>query len=759
MIALPIDPYIPEILNAWDKEKNIIISASPGSGKTTRLPWALSQKSHKRIIVLEPRKLAAKMAATRMAQENQVNLGEEVGYAYRDDICFSEKSRVIFFTEGTFIRFLNDDKFLQSVHTIIFDEFHEKHLETDLCLALVRKISQDYPDLKIVLMSATIDSEIAGQINAKSIEIHSQFYSVKTHYLPNQPSILNQELGIKVINIVKGLPLEGDILVFLPGMREILRTQEILKENFGKVCILHSEIEKSEQEAIMLHSKERKIILATNIAESSLTIPGIKYVIDSGIARMSEYNPWTGIKRLIDRPITQASAIQRMYRAGRTQDGECFRLYSEFDYNERPKYTIPQVLTAELNDTYLLSCYYHHKLKWPTPPPEEKWKKAALLNELLGMSKDGHITSIGRFALTHNLDIRIAKILWEAKNLSKKDKEQLLHYISKYITQEDPKYLRRRLVNYLSVNGSENMEDMVRFILPGMVDQVAKYRRQYHDFIHYSGRSLKINQSKTHFNEGLYVLISVNQREQVEEALMIQEEWLIDLDPYPLKENQDISWNNERIIVSLKTNLGSLVLEEQSLPKEWIELNQKEREEFIKKNSHKFETLLKNFTHDDFYKRALFYSKITQKEFDFNPPFEELLDYDQGSLKRSFEFFKYKLEEALGVNIDYEVPEFIFINKKKFTILYTEEASIEGYVQDFYGVDKTPTIMNNIPLTLILLGPHKRPIQYTKDLKGFWSRTYQEMLKECRREYPRHHWPDEPARALPILLKRHLPLD
>src|SRR5690554_1754829 len=732
MIALPIDPYIPEILNAWDKEKNIVISASPGSGKTTRLPWALSQRTQKRIVVLEPRKLAAKMAATRMAQENQVKLGEEVGYAYRDDVRFSEQSRVIFFTEGTFIRFLNDNNFLQSVDTIIFDEFHERHLETDLSLALVRKITQNYPELKLVLMSATIDSEIAGPLNAKTIEIHSQFYSVKTHYLPNQPSILNQELGIKVRNVVKELPLEGDILVFLPGMREILRTQEILNEYFGRVFILHSEIERSEQEAIMHPSRERKIILATNIAESSLTIPGIKYVIDSGIARMSEYNPWTGIKRLIDRPITQASAIQRMYRAGRTQDGECFRLYPEFDFNERPKYTIPQVLTADLNDTYLLSCYYHHQLHWPTPPPEEKWKKAAHLNELLGMSQDGHITEIGKFALTHNLNIRLAKILWGARNLSSKNKEKLLHFISKYIAKEDPKYLRRRLSNYLSDNGSENMDDMARFILPGMVDQVAKYRPQYHDFIHFSGKSLKINQSKTHFDEGLYVLITINQREQVEEALMIQEEWLIDLEPYPLKESQDISWDEEKIVISLKTSLGSLVLEEQTLPKEWMNLNQIEREEFIKKNSHKFETLLKKFTQEDFYQRVLFYSKTTQKEFDFNPQLEELLDYDQGSLKRSFEFFKYKLEQALGVSIDYEVPEFIFVNKKKFAITYAEEASIQGYIQDFYGIDKTPTIMSNVPLTLVLLGPHKRPIQYTKDLKGFWSRTYKEMLKEYR---------------------------
>lgn len=755
MISLPIDPYIPEIIKLWSQEKNIILSASPGSGKTTRLPWALSQKTHKRIVVLEPRKLAAKMAAVRIAQENNLTLGKEVGHAYRDDVRFNEKSKVIFFTEGTFVKFIKNKSFLETIDTIIFDEFHERHLETDLCLALVRSLIKDFPELKLLLMSATINTQIAQTLNAKSVEIDAQFYQVKLHYLPNTPSVLNQELALKVRNVIKELPPQGDILVFLPGMKEILRTQEILQNNFGQTFVLHSEVKKNEQEAIMLAGTTRRIILATNIAESSLTIPDITYIIDSGIVRSSEYNPWNGVRTLVDRPITQSSAIQRMYRAGRTQNGECYRLYSKFDYQQRPQYTIPEILTADLNDVYLLSCSYQHQLTWITPPPQDKWKRACELNELLGLSFQDKVTEIGKFALKYDLNIRVARILWEAQALTINDKELLIKYICQNITQEDPKYLRRRLAAYLTQPGQKQIKEMARYLLAGMIDQVAKYRSHHNDFTHYSGKIFKVQPNKNFFDEGLYILTAINHRERVEEALAIQEEWLLELTPYPLIETQEVIWTEE-ISVSIKTTIGRVVLEEFYQSKRWDQLSEKEQNTFLEKNSHKFESLIKDFTATTFYKRGAFYAKKNKINLAFAPSLQEFLEFDQGSLHKKFDFFKYKLNEALNIDVEYELPETITINNKKFIIQYEEEASIEGYIQLFFGLKKTPTILKNIPLTLILLGPHGRPIQYTKDIEGFWSRTYQQDLKVWRREYPRHHWPEDPTQAPAVLLKRHL---
>jgi len=756
MISLPIDPYLPEIISLWRKEKRVILSASAGSGKTTRIPWALSKETNKKIIVLEPRKLAAKMAAARIADENNLTLGKEVGYAYRDDVRFTDTSRVIFFTEGTFIKFFSDEEFLKSIDTIIFDEFHERHIETDLCLALLLNKLENHPDLKFILMSATIDLNMVDDLNAKSINIESQFYQVKTHYLPNTPSILNQELSLKVKNVIKTLPSVGDILVFLPGMKEILKTSKHLLDQFGQTFILHSEIDKAEQEKIIASYPKRKIILATNLAESSITIPGIKYIIDSGIARVSEYNPWTGIRLLTDRSITQASATQRMYRAGRTQDGECFRLYSEFDYQQRQKFVVPEILTTELNEAYLLSCLYHQQLKWPTNPPEDKWNKAIALCELLGMSESGKLTEAGKFAIKHQLNIREAKIFWAARNLTNKDKEHLLHYVSKYISREDPKYLRRKLHQYLKTNGTEIIQDIGQCILPGMVDQVVKFRQKHNDFIHYSGTVLKRFHSSPQSGEGLCLAVAINQRGQIEELLEIQEEWLIDLDPYPLDESVDIVWLDNKIQSRFKVAIGSIIIEEEMNTKRWEELSAKEQSLFIEKNQQKFQLILESFFNTSFYKRYLFYIKAQNIQMEFSPSFKDYMNSTLGQSDLADEFFKRKLEESLNILLDSEVPEMILLNNKKFRINYDNDASIEGFIQDFFGITKSPTIMNHWRLTIVLLGPHKRPLQYTKDLASFWSTTYQEMLKGLKREYPRHHWPDDPLSASPVLLKRHL---
>lgn len=757
MISLPIDSYLPQIISSWNERSATIINASAGSGKTTRIPWALSLQTPKKIIVLEPRKLAAKMAASRMADENKLKLGEEIGYAYRDDLSFKKDSKVIFFTEGTFLRFIEDPQFFESIDTIIFDEFHERNLDTDLILAIIRQKMVNYPELKIMLMSATIDQSIAEELKAKVIQIEARLFDVKVHYLPNRPSVLNQDLSIKVKKTIESLPTVGDILVFLPGMKEILKSQEMIGNQFGQTFILHSEIEKAEQEKIMLPMKQRKIILATNIAESSLTIPGIKYVIDSGIVRNSEFNPWTGIKYFHDRPITKSSAIQRMFRAGRTQDGECFRLFAEFDYKERADFKTPDILTRDLSDTYLISTYYQHSLQWITPPPSDKWTRAQSLNELLGTTQNSSLTEVGQFAIKNNLGIRIAKILWEARDLTDAQKIKLIQFLSTHILNEDPKYLLKRLSNYLkSSHHAERPFEMARYLLPGLIDQVGRLRSEQHDFIHFSGQTLKSKIDATSLSKGLYLLTQINQKQQVESVLEIEEDWLLELIPFPLKEVTEMSWNHKGIELQSKTVLGSIILDELKSLKRWSELTLDQQNEFIKKNQHQYLTLLENFKSSSQYLRAAFFERFHKRELNFGPSFHRILIESEGEQTTIPFLFAQQLEEQLGVSIDQVTPEQIRINNKNYSINYENEPCIGGHIQDFYGLKETPKILNNTPLTLILLGPHKRPIQYTKDLQGFWDRTYPQFLKEWRREYPRHHWPDDPKSAPPLLLKRHL---
>jgi ATP-dependent helicase HrpB len=287
-IILPIDSHIPEILKAVKNYSTIIVKASPGSGKTTRLPWALSNEIKRKIVVLEPRRLAAKLAAKRIAEENGLNLGQEIGYHFRFEKNFQEDSKVIFYTEGTFLKKFLNDPFLKDIDLVILDEFHERHLETDLALALLRDLQQK-KELKIILMSATIETELQEQFqDCNSIEIEANQYPVEVKYLPNQPRIISMPLELKVKKALE--ETTGDTLVFLPGMREMLKTQEILNHS-RQVLLLHADLSKDEQEKALLPSSDRKIILSTNIAESSITIPGITTVIDSGIQRAGWHRP------------------------------------------------------------------------------------------------------------------------------------------------------------------------------------------------------------------------------------------------------------------------------------------------------------------------------------------------------------------------------------------------------------------------------------------------------------------------------------
>ena len=218
----------------------------------------------------------------------------------------------------------------------------------------------------------------------------------------------------------------------------------------------------------------------------------------------------------------------------------------------------------------------------------------------------------------------------------------------------------------------------------------------------------------------------------------------------------EISWVPKGIEIQSKTVLGSIILDELKNIKRWNELSKDQKNLFVKKNQHQYLTLLEDFKRTSIYQRAIFFERFHKRELNFEPDFEMILNQCDGEQSSIPFLFTQELQGQLGVLLDQVTPEQIRINNKNYPINYENEPSIEGHIQDFYGLKETPSVMNNSPLTLVLLGPHKRPIQYTKDLKGFWERTYPQFLKEWRREYPRHHWPDDPKSAPPLLLKRHL---
>lgn len=765
-LILPIDPYIPRILEAVQKHSTVMVKASPGSGKTTRLPWALAQGLNKKVVVLEPRRLAAKLAALRIAQEAKLTIGKEVGFHFRFEKNVSPETSLIFYTEGTFLKKFLQDSLLKEVDIVILDEFHERHVETDLALALLRELQKTRRDLKIILMSATLDLKLKdAMVDSTVIEIEATLYPVEHHYLANQPSVLNQSLELKVKKAVESTEdIPGDVLIFLPGMKEMLKVQSILTGDHD-VYLLHADLNKEEQQKALESSARKKVILSTNIAESSVTIPGVRIVIDSGIQRQANYSAWNGLKFIQDVPVTKSSAIQRAGRAGRTGPGVCYRLYAQQDYNEREDHTVAEILRADLTDTCLLISGASLKPDWFQPPPREKWEKAcSLLQKLGAMSEQQELTTVGRKMLDFPLDARLARILIAGENLSLKQKEALLYYVCESIEDDRSGILRKRLAFYLKQHGTENFP-WEKCMLMGFIDQVAKLRVKNRDFIHYSGKTIKAHSGLIQLHDEYYLILDITQRQEAIKIFPIEEEWLWELEPFPFNEEDEVQML-DKISIKRKTKLGSIVMEENPLKIIWNELSPVTKDKIIELSQADAKIRAQKWQEGPEFERLHFWARMQKLDADEIISTISIEDYFSKEPSLSWEnyeaWLKHQLEQKLDLtNLDRVLPVKINLGgKRELTVHYPKgmDPYLEAPIQDFYGLLETPKLMHGqIHLTLKLIGPHRRPMQVTKDLKNFWHKTYQEMKKEYQREYPRHYWPEKPWEAEPVLLKRMLP--
>lgn len=761
-LPFPIDPFIPQIVETVMKHSTVMVKASPGSGKTTRLPWALASGTGHRVLVLEPRRLAARLAAERIAFEESLEIGKEIGYHFRFEKKLKEETKVRFYTEGTFLKILESSDGIRSNDIIILDEFHERHLDTDLALAFLLNLQKTL-NLKLVLMSATLDLKLMEFLDSPGlVEIEIPRFPVKIHYLPNQPSILSQSLETKIKNALS--ESQGDTLVFLPGMREILRVQEAIKDHY-QTFILHGELDREDQDKALAPSSSRKVILSTNIAESSVTIPGISVVIDSGIQRSLHYSPWTGLKLLKDDPVTKSSAIQRAGRAGRTGPGECFRLYAELDFNERDEHTLPEIKKADLVDLVLSVKSSALSPKWFESPIPQKWEQAEDLLHKLGILIDGKITSLAEKMQIYPVDARLSRVLVEGESLVRPEKEKLLNYICRDIEQDRSGILRRRLDFFLKESSATSKVSWEFCLLTGFVDQVARWRSDQRDFIHYSGKTLKTHHSLNSLTDGYYLVLDVTQKMEAIQVVPIEEEWLWDLSPFPFAEEDEIKVG-EKIVFRKKTMLGSIVIEETNATPTWSSLNKNTREKLITLARVPFEKYLASFQEMPEFEKLNFYVSQNGKSLDQEMRKITVENYFESNDFLNWEqlstFVLDKLRSDLNIpDLERLLPDSIDLGgKRRLKVYYPHNMDpyLEAPIQDFYGIDETPRIMNGkISLQLKLLGPHKRPIQVTKDLKNFWRKTYQELLKEYQREYPRHHWPANPWEAKPILLKSQLP--
>jgi ATP-dependent helicase HrpB len=424
LLPLPIDPVLPQITAALRESTAVVLRAPPGAGKTTRVPPAIVDASlarDRRILMLEPRRIAARAAARRMSAERGTPPGDLFGWHVRFERQATRNTRVLAVTPGIFLRMLQDDPFLESAGVVIFDEFHERGLEADLALGLTRLVQTSVrPDMKLVVMSATLQTaNVSAYLgNCPVITSEGRTFPVDVRY---EPKHVDDRWPLATAKAVASIldRTAGDVLAFLPGIGEIRATADDLHDLIGDEALilpLHGELPAEEQDRALLPLDHRKVVLATNVAETSITVEGVTAVVDSGLARQLIYDPSVGLDRLELVNISQASADQRAGRAGRTQPGICIRLWSEVSHRSRPAETEPEIRRVDLAGAVLQLLSLGEKVEtfpWLDPPNEHAARQAMELLDRLGAIANDNLTDLGRSMPRLPVHPRLARMLLE----------------------------------------------------------------------------------------------------------------------------------------------------------------------------------------------------------------------------------------------------------------------------------------------------------------------------------------------------------
>jgi ATP-dependent helicase HrpB len=481
MEPLPIDQYLPEIAASLQSTNALILSAPPGSGKTTRIPRMLfdtgfAEKGE--ILILEPRRLAARMAASRVAQEFGEKPGETVGYSIRFEHISGPKTRIRFLTEAILTRRIIGDPNLRGISVVILDEFHERHLATDLALAFLKQLQHSNPTLKLLVMSATLDvNPLAAYLpNAHQISIEASRHPLTIHYEEKPDARPVHEKAVSAVLRLVRSGIQGDILVFLPGATEIRRSEEVLRtyqDSLGfMTALLHGDLPAIEQRRALEPSNRIKAILSTNVAETSITIPGIAAVVDCGLANIAGHSVWSGFPTLNTSKISQSSATQRAGRAGRTQAGEVLRLYTQADFHARPIQETPEIRRTDLTETALMlhgaGIRNIKSFDWFESPSEPALEAAETLLLKLGAIDIGEsLTPMGARMLQIPVHPRIARLILEGEQLQVGEECALLAAL---ISERDIRRDQRANIgrpktkaSHLSSGSSDLLELLERF--------------------------------------------------------------------------------------------------------------------------------------------------------------------------------------------------------------------------------------------------------------------------------------------------------
>ena len=810
---LPIDAALPELTAALRSSNAAVLVAPPGAGKTTRVPLVLADEpwaKDKKILVLEPRRLAARAAAEFMAATLRERVGDTVGLRVRFSSKVSRKTRIEVVTEGVFTRLILDDPSLDGIAAVLFDEFHERSLDADLGLALARDVQQGLrDDLKVLVMSATLDGARIARLlgDAPVVESEGRAFPVETRYLGRDArEPIERQVADAVARALRADP--GSALVFLPGAAEIRRAETLLKECVSDpsvdVATLYGALDAQTQDRAIAPSPpgRRKVVLATSIAETSLTIEGVRVVVDSGLARVPRFEPDVGLTRLETVRVSRAAADQRRGRAGRTEPGVCYRLWDEPQTASLEPYTRPEILAADLSGMLLDLAQWGAgdpgKLAFLDPPPAGALAEAkALLTELGAIDGAGRITDEGRKLRALPLPPRLARMVADAAAegagqraadiaaiLSERglggDDADLGHRLDVFRRDrsrraEDARRMAKRWAE--TVEGESEPRTPSRgggdasagaILSLAYPDRIAKSRGSGRAFLLANGRGANIDPASALSREPFLAVAELAGTAAQGRILLAAPITLPEIEVRfagRIENRDDIAFDAASASLRGRRSrrLGAIALMEQILPvSPSPESAQKLADGIVRLGIGRLPWTkpLKQWRD-----RVMF---LRRAEGDAWPDLSDaglaasaadwLVPLATGKTALagiSADDLSEALHALLPWNmkrrLDAEAPtHFAAPSGSSVPIDYEAEEGpkLSIRVQELFGLDRHPSIAGGkAPLVVELLSPAHRPVQVTRDLPGFWRGSYAAVKTEMRGRYPRHPWPDNPIAA------------
>jgi ATP-dependent helicase HrpB len=814
-IDLPVKECIPELLQTLKKSNTAIVSAPPGAGKSTLLPLTLLNEpwlNGKKIIVLEPRRIAAKTIAARMAQLLGEEVGQTVGYRIKLETRVGKHTKIEVVTEGILTRMLQSNPDLTDTGIVLFDEFHERSIHADLSLALCREAQQIVrPDLRIVIMSATLHLErLSTLLNAPVISSKGRQFPVEIIYTQDTDPFsipeMTADLLVKISN-----KHEGDILVFLPGESEIRKCNEVLSKNQTvrefSIHPLFGMLPLHQQMAALLPHKDgkRKIVLATSIAETSLTIEGIRVVIDSGYGKTQRFDSRSGLSRLETVTITKDVADQRAGRAGRLSEGVCYRMWSIATHTRLREHRIPEILEADLCSLVLDLKKWGNQntsdLVWLDPPPLGAVMAAEETLEQIEAINGIKITEHGRALHQLPCHPRIAHMLLKARELGL---ESLAADLAALMEERDPmreagcditirieqlrkqrmrnsfersfKRISQNAAYYLSLLQSISSNDsfdptdaglLISFAFP---ERIAGARPGNNaQFQLANGRLAMFSHKDDLAHEQWLAVAHVDAREGIGKIFLAAPLNPKDLAPLVKKITQ-VNWDTKKggLIAHEEMRIGSIVL--QSKPMQHVDPQLKAQgicNSIAKEGLHLLQPDTRTNQLINRIESLRKWDLIHQWP-DFSPntlqkTANEWLTPYLDKVKRNEDLHKLPLFDILYSSLDFPLqqalnilaPEKITVpSGSSVTILYHingQSPVLSVRLQELFGLLETPSVCRGtIKLVIHLLSPGYKPVQVTSDLTSFWKNTYKEVKNELKRRYPKHSWPENPLEAIPV---------